>query len=90
MVYKIVWIIDEIKKRIIIKIVKLNIIFSHPLFSTVVEDRMFDRDSELLFWRKIKTVKKIDNIIWITTKVVFIFCVCFYVKLNYKYIELYQ
>jgi len=44
-VYKRVWIIDEIKNMTMIKIVKSNITFSQPLFSTVVEERIFDLDS---------------------------------------------
>lgn len=44
-VYMRVWIIDEIKNMIIIKIVKLNITFSQPLFSTVVDERILDLDS---------------------------------------------
>jgi hypothetical protein len=47
-----------------IKIVKLNITFSHPLFSTVVEERILDLDSVSPFdWRKIRVLNKIDRTI---------------------------
>jgi len=49
---------------IIIKIVKLNIIFSQPLFSIFEEDRRFELDSlSPLDWRKISTASRIDRII---------------------------
>lgn len=45
-----------------IKIVKLNITFSQPLFSKLTVERMLDRDSLLpLDWRKIRVVKIIDK-----------------------------
>ena len=89
--YKRVWIIDEIKNITMIKIVKLNITFSQPLFSTVVEERIFDLDSVSPFdWRKIRALNRIERIIWIITSVFFIFSVCFCAELHYKYIKLYQ
>ena len=90
-VYKRVWITDETKNITMMKIVKLNIIFSQPLFSTVVEERILDPDSVSPFdWRKIRVLNSIERIIWIITSVFFIFLVCFCAELDCKYIKLYQ
>lgn len=60
-------------KIMIIKIVKLNKTFSQPLFSVLELDKRLELDSvSPLDWRKIKTANRIERIIWITIRIVFI------------------